>query len=154
MAFAPASPITGAALTGLTTPTYTLTGDTPPAINAKQFAVTTLGGTQTGVLAHSIGSPFTLTAFRPQKFKVLGSPNANGVINSFPRNVFEFLVRKGVSVAVNQPVQLAWARLSIGIPAGNDIYDKVNYLAMMSALIGMLNGNAQQIVDCTVSGNV
>lgn len=154
MAFAPTSPITGAALTGLTTPTYTISPDTPPAINGKQFAVTALGGTQVGVTAHSIGSPFTLTAFRPNKFKVLGSPNANGVVNSFPRNVFEFLVRKGVLVAANQPVQIAWARLSVAIPAGNDVYDKVNYLAMMSCLIGMLQNNQQQIVDCTVTGNV
>lgn len=154
MAFAPTSPITGAALTGLTSPTYTVVTDTPPAINAKQFAVSALGGTQTGVTVHSIGSPFTVTAFRPQKFKVLGSPNASGVISTFPRNTFEFLVRKGMSVAANQPIQVGWARLSVSIPAGNDVYDKVNYLAMMSALIGLLNANAQQVVDCTVTGNV
>lgn len=39
------TPLTGAAQTGFTAPTYTLTLDVNPAQNAKQWAVTALGGT-------------------------------------------------------------------------------------------------------------
>jgi len=42
MTFALSSPVTGAAQTGLTSPTYTVTADTPPDANAKQYAVTAL----------------------------------------------------------------------------------------------------------------
>jgi hypothetical protein len=64
MSFAPTSPVTGAAQSGLTAPTYTLTADVAPAQNAKQYAVTALGGTQTGVISHSVAAPFTLAMFR------------------------------------------------------------------------------------------
>lgn len=46
------TPVTGAAQTGLTSPTYTHVVDTPPNAYTKQYAVTALGGTQTGVDVH------------------------------------------------------------------------------------------------------
>ena len=62
MAISLTSPITGAAVTGLTSPTYTVAVDTPPNTWSKQWAVTALGGTQTGVDTSSSASrPFTLT---------------------------------------------------------------------------------------------
>ncbi len=154
MSFAPGSPITGAAITGLTTPTYTIASDTPPNATSKQYAVTALGGTQTNVTVHSISSPFTLTMFRPANFKVLGQPNASGVLRSFPKNTFEILTRKGVSVLANQPVQTAMIRTSISIPAGADSYDAVNIKASLSAHIGMLWSIAQGISDTSLTGTL
>jgi hypothetical protein len=75
MSFTLTSPITGAAQTGLTAPTYTHTPDVAPAASGRQVAVTALGGTQTGVLAHTVSSPFTLTFFKPSVSKVLGKVN-------------------------------------------------------------------------------
>lgn len=50
MTIALSSPVTGGAQTGFTSPTYTLTADTPPAgSGGKQYAATALGGTQAGV---------------------------------------------------------------------------------------------------------
>lgn len=54
MAFTLTSPITGAAQTGFTTPTYTHVSDVAPEANGRQVAVTALGGTQTNVIAHSV----------------------------------------------------------------------------------------------------
>ena len=71
----PTSPVTGAAQTGLTTPTYTFVADVAPDANGKQVAVTALGGTQVGVTPHSVASPFTGTFVRPKSFKALGQPN-------------------------------------------------------------------------------
>lgn len=59
MSFTLTSPITGAAQTGFTSPTYTLTSDLAPDNNGKQVAVTALGGTQVGVTTHSVAAPFT-----------------------------------------------------------------------------------------------
>ena len=154
MAFAPSTPITGAAITGLTSPTYTIVADTPPNAVSKQYAVSALGGTQTNVTVHSISSPFTLTMFRPANFKVLGQPNPSGVIRSFPKNNFEVLSRKGVSVLANQPIQTALIRSSFSIPAGADAYDAANLKAMISAHIGMLWAIAQGISDTCLTGTL
>jgi hypothetical protein len=72
MAYSPTSPVTGAAQTGLTSPTYTLSTDVAPSINGKQHAITALGGTQTGVNSHSVAAPFTCTFVRPQPLNLWG----------------------------------------------------------------------------------
>jgi len=154
MAFSPSTPITGAAITGLTSPTYTIVADTPPNAQSKQYAVSALGGTQTGVAAHSLSAPFTLTMFRPASIKSLGSPNASGVIRSFPKNTFEVLSRKGVGVLANQPIQLALVRTTITMPAGADTYDAVSVKAMLSAHIGLLTQIAQGISDTVLTGTL
>lgn len=154
MAFAPASPITGAAIAGLTTPTYTHSTDTPPNANSKQIAVSAAGGTQPGVTVHSISSPFTMTMLRPSRYKVLGQPNASGIIRSFPKNNTEVLTRKGMSVLVNQPIQTGLVRTTISVPAGADTYDSINIKAMLSAHIGMLWAIAQGISDTAITGTL
>ena len=70
MTFSLTSPITGAAQTGFTTPTYTHVADTAPDVNGRQVAITALGGTQAGVTVHSVASPFSITFFRPKAYKV------------------------------------------------------------------------------------
>jgi len=66
------NPVTGAAQTGLTSPTYTLVADIAPDVNGRQWAVSALGGTQTGVRTHSASDPFTITVMRPKVFQSLG----------------------------------------------------------------------------------
>lgn len=63
------TPITGGAQTGFTAPTYTNAADLSPDINAKQYAVTGLGGTQAGVTAHAASSPFLITYYRPKVYR-------------------------------------------------------------------------------------
>jgi hypothetical protein len=80
------SPVTGSAQTGLTSPTFTLTTDVAPDVNGKQWVVTALGGTQTGVSVHSVASPFSLTFWRPKISRILGQPNINtGIIANVPK---------------------------------------------------------------------
>lgn len=152
--FNPSTPVTGAAVSGLTSPTYTIGSDQGPTPAAKQYAVTGLGGTQAGVTAHSLSSPFTLTMFRPANIKVLGQPGPNGQVRAFPKNVFEVLTRKGVSVLANQPVQTAFIRSSFSFPAGADSYDAVNLKAAISAHIGLIWQIAQGITDTTLTGTL
>lgn len=154
MAFSPSTPINGAAISGLTSPTYTIVADTPPNASSKQFAVSALGGTQAGVIAHSLSAPFTLTCFRPASIKTLGSPNSAGVIRSFPKNSFEVLTRKGVGVLANQPIQLATVRSTITMPAGSDTFDAVSVKAMISAHIGLLTQIAQGLTDTVLTGTL
>lgn len=154
MSFTPSSPITGAAISGLTSPTYTIVSDTPPSAVSKQYAVSGLGGTQTGVTAHSLSSPFTQTMFRPSSFKVLGQPNPSGIIRSFPNNTFTVLTRKGVSVLASQPIQTMLIKTDLRIPSGADTYDLVNIKAAISAHIGLLWQIAQGLTDTVTTGTM
>jgi hypothetical protein len=133
------SPVTGAAQTGFTSPTYTLTADIAPDNNGKQWAVTALGGTQVGVTAHSMSSPFTITHTRPKVVRSLGKPNpTTGLIANVPRNTFKVIVRKGTTPAVNQPYQTMLGTVSLDVPAGADTYDAPNVRALCSLLAGAL----------------
>ena len=154
MAFSPSSPVAGAAISGLTSPTYSLSVDTPPSSSSKQYAVSALGGTQPGVNAHSLSSPFTVTMFRPATIKSLGVPNASGVIKTFPKNTFELLTRKGVGVLANQPIQLATMRTAITMPAGADTYDSINIKAMLAFHIGLLTQIYQGLSDSVHTGTM
>lgn len=147
------SPVTGAAQTGFTSPTYTLTADIAPSPNGKQYAVTALGGTQTGVDSHSVSKPFTNTVFRPQQLKTLPAANpVTGVIKSIPKNTYKVITRKGMVPAVNQTAIVGGITTALDIPAGCDTYEPEEIKAMISCHIGILNQIAAGLGDTTISG--
>lgn len=155
MSVALTSPITGAAQTGLTSPTYTIVTDLAPTPQGKQVAVSALGGTQTSVTAHSVSSPFTINFVRPVTYKSLGKPNpVTGVIKDVPRNTYKFIARKGVTPLSGQPFAVAQAVLTLDIPAGADTADPANVRALLSALFGAVAQASAGIGDTTVSGIV
>jgi hypothetical protein len=153
MSFTLSSPVTGGAQTGFTTPTYTIAADTAPTSSGKQYAVTAIGGTQTGVdTSSSPSKPFTVTLSRPSNLRVLQAVDSNGVLRSVPRNTYTIRVRKGVSPLAGQsPVPLQ-ATLTIDVPAGSDSADPANVRAALSLLIGSLNQISASIGDTCVTG--
>lgn len=154
MSFTLTTPVTGGAQTGLTSPTYTIAADTAPTNTGKQYAVTALGGTQTGVDASSTPSkPFTITLQRPQNLKVLSAVDpVTGQLRSVPMNSYKILVRKGVTPLAGQPAKTLLATLTIDVPAGADSADAANIRASMSLLIGSLNQISASIGDTLVTG--
>lgn len=153
MAFAPASPVTGATVTGLTTPTYTLTTDVAPNINGKQYAVTALGGTQTGVDINTVSKPFSISFFRPSVLKTLPQANpVTGVIKNVPMNTYKLITRKGALPAANQVPMTARVTTVIEVPAGADTYEPEEIRAMLSAHFGVGWAQASGIADTVVSG--
>jgi hypothetical protein len=153
MTWSPSSPVTGAAQTGFTSPTYTLTQDVAPDVNGKQHAVTALGGTQTGVRTHTVSDPFTVTFARPKSPKALQSANpTTGRYGRVPKNTYAFIVRKGANFAANQAPETAILRCYIDVPAGSDSYDAANLRAMMSLAAGILSQQASGAGDTIVSG--
>lgn len=153
MAFNPSSPVNGAAVPGFTTPTYTLTVDTAPNMNGKQYAITALGGTQVGVDLNTVSKPFTTTFFRPAVLK--GLPQANpvtGVIKNVPVNSYKLITRKGVLPASNQVPMPARITTVIEVPAGSESYEPEDIKAMLSLHFGVGWANATGIADTVVSG--
>jgi hypothetical protein len=152
MAFAPTSPVTGSAVTGLTSPTYTLTADTAPTSVGKQYAVTTLGGTQTGVRTHSISSPFTITWFRDPQQKQLPPLNQNGQLGSVPMVKSRFIMRVGLLPLAGQAYKTGILRLEMDIPAGSELADTAQLKAAFSLLGGVFGSNANAHYDSISTG--
>lgn len=147
------SPITGAAQTGFTAPTYTLTTDTAPSANGKQWAVTALGGTQAGVSTHSVAAPFTISCFRPAVFKQLGKANpTTGLIANVPNNVYKVITRKGVLPLAGQPYRTMLITTVMEVPAGSDLASPSEIRGALSAHLGALSQQSAGIGDTNVSG--
>ncbi len=157
MALSPTSPVTGSAVTGLTSPTYTITEDQAEA-NKRRWIVTALGGTQTGVETHSVSSPFSLEVSRPNAIKVLPRANVSGNYSSIPMNEYRVRVLKGTTVngtglgSVNEV--LSRVGVSIQVPAGFELAsnDPEEAKAMLSFLFGFLHANASGLYDLISTG--
>lgn len=153
MSFAPASPVTGATVSGLTSPTYTHVVDVAPNINGKQYAVTALGGTQTGVDVNSVSKPFTLAFFRPPVLRTLPQANpVTGVIKNVPLNVYKMIVRKGAAPAVNQSIMVPKITVIFEVPAGVDTYEPEEVRALVSATAGLFWAQADGISQTLLTG--
>lgn len=149
------SPVTGAAQTGLTSPTYTIAVDSAPANEAKQWTVSAIGGTQTGVNPHSISVPFTLTFWRPRIYKMIQwvAGLAGVQAKSIPRNVHKFIVRKGVNCAASVP-SLMVITVEVSVPANAETYDPANCRAAASLAIGTLSQVSAGWGDTLVTGTL
>jgi hypothetical protein len=154
MTWSPDASTTGGAQTGFTSPTYTLSADLGPSPNARQYAVTALGGTQAGVTAHSVSKPFTATFVKPANPRVLPPANpVSGLRGSIPTNQYKLIIRKGGDVASGVP-SVAIARLTIDIPAGMDSYSPAEVRALCSFLVGILDEESADLGDTLVTGVV
>lgn len=155
MAFAPTTPVTGGAQNGLTSPTYTIAADTAPANNAKQYYVSALGGTQTGVLAHSVAAPFTLSFWKPQVLRTLKPVNpVTGVLKEVPTNPYKAITRKGVLPLANQAYKTMVISTNFDVPAGADVADPLSVKAAISAHIGLLTQISAGIGDTALTGTI
>lgn len=144
--------ITGSAQTGFTTPGYTVTADTAPDNNGKQWAITALSGTQANVDVHAGSKPFTVTFYKPKSYRSLGQPNpVSGVVANVPNNQFGLIVRKGVVPLAGQASRIATMRVTWDIPAGSDTAEPEDIRALVSAGIGALTQLSAGIGDTLVS---
>lgn len=154
MAVSLSSPVTGAAQTGLVTPTYTVLADQMPDINAEQHYVSALGGTQTNVRIHAASDPFTTAFWRDKVIKVLGQLGLNGMYGNVPVNKYKAVTRKGVIVAAGQPPRVMLIRTEIECPAGAESYDFPNVAAALSLHIGALSQQSAGLGDTVKSGSL
>lgn len=151
MAWAPSSPVTGSSQTGLTSPTYTLSTDTAPSSNGKQYAVTALGGTQTGVSTTGASTPFTISFFKPAVLKTR-TFDGDGNAVSAPMNVYKQITRKSVAVDANGGTRVMLVTTSIEVPAGGEAVDSEDVRAALSLHIGTLSAESSDIGDAVITG--
>lgn len=155
MAFTPTSPLPGATVAGLTSPTYTNSQDLVVAPNMKQYVVTSLGGTQTDVSAHSVSSPFLVSVTKPPVFKPLSMIDPRtGRLTSVPRNVWKMIILKGATPLAGQAVVPLLGRMEFAIPAGVDSADPNEVRAFWSFIGGLLWNQAGGLADSCISGTL
>lgn len=147
------SPLTGAAISGLTSPTFTFVEGKGPTLRSKQYSVSNLGGTQTGVSVHSIANPFTLTFTAPTRLRALPAPNPQtGVVKSIPTNVYKQVARKGVVPYAGAIPVPARAIHILEVPAGAETNDPTSLKSLLSMSGGAWNTTLNGIFDTAVSG--
>lgn len=146
------SPLTGAAQTGFTSPTYTHVSMAGPDSNVKQYAVTALGGTQTGVDVHSVARPFTISFWWPKILRGLPNLNGNGQLPSVPMNTYKLITRKGVLPLAGQSSKTMIITTTIEVPSGADNADAANVRAALSAHAGAIAQQSAGIGDTSVTG--
>lgn len=117
--------------------------------------MTTKGGTQPGAVdVHSASRPFSTLVSRPANIRGLPAVNANGVLPNVPVNTYNVNTRKGVTPLSGQASVLASIKTSLNVPAGSDLADPSNLLAMISAHIGSLSALAASIAATALTGEV
>jgi len=150
------SPITGAPMSGLTSPTFTMSVDQAPTPYGKQWAATALGGTQTGVLAHSIFLPFTVNFVRPVAYKAIVNPGAVVVERAAQKNQWKIITRKGVFISgtniSNAFVGIAISDESVSIPVGGETNDPLSVKSFLSMKFGLMWTNGTQFADAITTG--
>lgn len=155
MAFAPSTPVTGAAVSGLTSPTYTISQDSVVAPNQKQYVVTALGGTQTDVSVHSVSSPFLVSVTKPAVFKPLSLIDPRtGRLTSVPRNVWKMIFLKGATPLAGQAIVPILGRMEFAIPAGVDSADPNEVRAFWSFIGGLLSAQAGGLASSCLEGTL
>jgi hypothetical protein len=154
MTWSPDSSITGGTITGYTSPTFTQVDDIPPAVNARQKTVTSLGGVQGTATANSASKPFTATFYKPQALRVLPAANPlTGLRGAVPNNQYRLVVRKGGLAAADVPVT-AVCRITFDIPAGMDNYNADEIKSMVSYVVGLLTEESNDLAETLYSGVV
>lgn len=150
------SPITGAAQSGLTSPTYSVTEDRAPYPNGKQWLVSACGGTQPGVSPNSLGKPFTISWFRPAVIKIVtvAIGSAFGLIANPPRNQWKLVVRKAMNINNLGGYAMGNATVTFDIPVGAIDTHEESVEALVSALMGALSQAPSQFVSDIKSGGL
>ena len=149
------SPVTGATVSGLTSPTYTVVVDQAPNAYSKQWYVSAIGGTQTSVDAGSTASkPWTFTFSRPATLKTLNAVDVTGVIRQVGFNTYEYLMRRGLLPLAGQAVRVSNWRSTFPVLVGSDSADAPNIRAAVSSYVGVLNQQASGLADSMITGSL
>jgi hypothetical protein len=76
------------------------------------------------------------------------------LLKGFPRNTFDVLTRKGVTVLAGQPVQVSTIRSSFAVPAGADIVDIANLRSAWSLHVGAVTQQLNGLMDTYLTGTL
>lgn len=152
MAIALTGPTAALTTNKITTGTYTFAADMASDTRSKVFVVTTLGGTQTGVLTHSVDAPKQVIFKKPAAFlQPSGYNTTTGRYSKVPKNTTRIIGRGSCNVAAGQ-VEVIPMILDIGIPAGSMTYDRANVEASVAMFIASLWDQKEELIQYMYDG--
>jgi hypothetical protein len=152
MSWSPSSPLNGTAQTGFTSPTYTLSADTPPSPVGKQYAITAVGGAGNTAMTTGASTPFTLSFFKPAVVKTQ-TVRTDGTLGAAPMNVYKQITRKSVLVSeATLQYRTMLITTTIEVPAGGELYAPTDVRAALSCHIGALSNTSAGVGDAVISG--
>lgn len=147
-----AGPTAAITTNSLTAATYTFVADMAPDSRTKAFVVSALGGTQTGVQAHSVDAPKQFLIRKPAQFLQPSAYNVTtGRYGKVPKNVTKCMFRGSAKVAANQWESVP-ITFEIGAPAGAASYDRANLEASIAASIAALWDQKEEIILAIYDG--
>lgn len=150
------SPVTGVPVTAkLTSPTYTLTKTSSPQNNAVTYLVSSIGGTQTDVQAHSSDIGFTHRFIWPIVQKMVAaineSANPMGRLIRWPKNRWALITRKTTLCTVYGYDDIV-IETTFTVPVGASSYSPQNIAAAISSHGGELTASSDEFYAAIVSG--
>lgn len=132
--------------------TYTFVADQANDLRTKVFAVSAIGGTQTGVQKHTAEAPKQLMFRRPASYAQLGGYNqVSGKYSKVPKNVTRIIGKGSAQVVLNQ-WEIIPMTLDIGIPAGSASYDAANVEASVMMFITGLYDQKEELCQAIIDG--
>lgn len=154
MALNPTSPIPGGDITGITTPTYTIS-ERSNVPSGREWIVTAVNGTgwSTTPDAHTNSSPFMIGVYPPRQYSSLPPLNSQGQLPSIPKNKLNIKTVKGCDVLAGQPEDKVIIRTEIVVPAGADSVDDETVKAALSAHIGFLKDQDGELATGLIQGD-
>lgn len=145
------TPVTGAAQTGLTAPSFTLVTGSAPDTNGRQYAVSAISVTPASVDINTASRPFSVTAWWPKLVRALQYIAGSGRSVQVPNNVYKWVTRKGVTVHADLPPAIMVVTTTAEVPAGSDTVDATAVRLAMSAHLGAVAQNSAGFGDTCVS---
>lgn len=147
-----AGPTAAVTTSQLTAATYTFVTDMAQDARSKVFVVSALGGTQTGVSAHTVDAPKQMIFKKPASFaQPSGYNQVSGRYGKVPKNTTRVMFRGSAKVAANQWEGLPIS-MDIGVPAGAVSYDRANVEASVTAFIAGLWDQKEELITALYDG--
>jgi hypothetical protein len=130
-----------------------VSADVAPNASSKQWAVTAIGGTQTGVdTGTSAARPWTLTFSRPSNIRQLNAVDGNNQLRNVAMNRYVARQRKGMTPLAGQASKAAIFETQFSVPAGADTADVANVKAAFSCYIGALWQQGDGLATVALTG--
>jgi len=149
-----AGPTAAITTTSLTAATYTFTSALAADNRSKAFVVSALGGTQTGVSAHSVDAPKKFNVKNPAQFLQPSAYNAtSGRYGKVPKNSTRVVGTGSAKVTATQWETIPMS-LDIGVPAGAMSYDRANVEASVAFFIAALWDQKEELIAALYDGQI
>lgn len=154
MSISLAGPTAAVTTAALTSATYTFTAALANDNRSKAFIMSSFGGTQTGVQAHTVDAPKKFVVKNPSQFLQPSGYNvSSGRYGKVPKNSTRVVGTGSAKVSATQWETIPIA-LDIAVPAGSLSYDRANVEASVLMFIAALYDQKEEIIQALYDGQI